>query len=239
MGSSNSTIQLQRTLNIVQMFIRNAPLNINAASDPVLNMADWVRNFMLSPPFAWRWNRSTLTIQCVVNQQDYKVNLQNFGWIEQATVIDVNGYIHPLEPKLNLHEETQANLPTQIAPRLDDGNGNITFRIIPTPSQAFIINLSYQNASVTFNSVNQLWNPIPDYLSHVYTQGLLSKAYEYIADDRYPIAMQVFAKQVIAANGGLSEAEAAIFLTDFLNNQRFSQSTIGMVTGGMQGRMMS
>ncbi len=234
--ASNSTIQLQRSINIVSLFTRQLPLSLNPAGDPAFNMADWVRGFMLGPPFAWRWNRSVLQIPVQPKVQDYKVSLANFGWIEQATVTDGAGIVHPLEVMLNLHEENQPNLPTHISPRLDDGNGNITFRIIPTPDQAYTVNLSYQNAAIPFQSLTDLWNPIPDYMSHIYTQGLLAKVYEYIMDDRYPIALQLFLKQLIAANAGLSDLEASIFLTDFLNSQRYSQFTLGESQMGMQGR---
>lgn len=235
---SNSTIQLQRSVNIVSLFTRQLPLSINVAGDPAFNMADWVRNFMLGPPFAWRWNRSTLQIATTPNVQDYKEPLPNFGWVEQATVTDGAGNVKPLEIMLNLHEENQPNLPTHISPRLDDGNGNITFRIIPTPDQIYTINLSYQNSAKSFQSLTDLWNPIPDYLSHIYTQGLLAKTYEYIMDDRYPISLQLFLKQLIATNAGLSDTQASIFLTDFVNSQQYSQFTLGQSQMGMQGRGM-
>ena len=77
-----------------------------------------------------------------------------------------------------------------------------------------------QNAAPVFTSVTDTWAPIPDYLSYIYNSGMKALAYEYLSDERYVTAMQLFLTNLVAANNGLTESQAAIFLTDRLNIER-------------------
>ena len=87
-----STIQLQRTITYASSFVRYAPLTLSS-DDPAFSNADWVRQFILSARFAWRWNRTATAIQCVIGQSDYKIALPSFGWVEKAVCVDPNnGY---------------------------------------------------------------------------------------------------------------------------------------------------
>lgn len=235
-----STITLDRTQKAVRRFIRRAPLTFTDTLDPALTIGDWVRNFILSPPFAWRWNRAFVTPQTLVaGTQDYVINLPNFGWVEQAVLTD--SIVSPvasyqLEVALNLSIESGNNLPTKIAAVLDDGNGNITFRITPPPDKAYTLNITYQNASPQFAGMNDTWAPIPNYLYYIYHEGFLAKAYEYFGDERFPTAAQLFVKQLVAANGGLTQSQINIFLQDALNTQRTAQNDMQTSQSATQGR---
>jgi hypothetical protein len=220
----NCTNTLQRVTNVVQNFIRNAPLTFSGTNDPALLLGDWVRDFMLGPPFAWRWNRATVPLTLVAGQQDYQTAVPDFGWLECVTIKDTasppNSY--EMEIRLDIGEDTTQNQPRAVAAEYDDNNGNITFRFLPVPMATYTANVTYQLAPPKFTAMTDFWAPIPDYLSHLYFQGLLAKSYEYFGDTRFQVAMPLFLRQVIAANGGLDETQLNIFLSERLVTARES-----------------
>ena len=217
-----STNQLSRAVNVAQNYIRQAPLTGvgGVPNEPALTLGDEVRQQILSPPFAWRWNRQTTTITCVAGQQDYPENIANFGWIEKAVPV-LSGTAFPeLLIELNLGEETQQNQPNRIAARLDDDSGNINFRLSPAPDQAYVIAISYQLSSPSFTGLGDTWSPIPDYLWYLVMAGFKAKALTYMSDERGPFYEQMFLRMLVAASDGLSESEKNIFMTDRLNTAR-------------------
>jgi hypothetical protein len=239
----NSTNTLQRTITVTQQFVRNAPLVFAGINDPAFTIGDWVRQFILGPPFAWRWNRQTATFLTTAQQptQDYQQLLPQFGWLEKATVTDNTvspAIVHELEVVLNLGEETQPNLPTRIAARLDDGNGNITFRLIPPPDKIYTVTLTYQQSAGLFKNLTDTWAPIPDYLSFLYNTGFAAKTYEYLADGRFGPLLSTFLRQVVATNGGLSESQVAIFLADHVVAANTIQSGVQATQIGRQNRSL-
>src|SRR5258707_787172 len=122
-----STIQLQRSITLASALVRYAPL-VLSANDPALSNADWVRQFILSAPFAWRWNRGVVSFLTVIGQSDYAESLPTFGWAEKAVIFNApNGnQTNELEIENNLAVEAIPNQPTKISPLLDDDSGNIT-----------------------------------------------------------------------------------------------------------------
>lgn len=237
-----STVKLSRSVKLAEQFVRYAPQTFVNDGDPAFSNADWVRQFILGPPFAWRWNRNTVQFICTTGKQDYTQNLPDFGWIEKTTITQPNieggggGVIFELETALDLAQESQTNQPNKVSAQQDDGNGNILFRLSPPPDQDYTVTVTYQKAAPIFSSLNATWAPIPDYLSFLYNQGLLAKTYEYLGDERFGLTMQLFLRQVIAANDGLDETEINIFLSDRLMSQRQTQSELGNSQNGRQGR---
>lgn len=220
-----STIQLQRSVTLASAFVRYAPLTMSA-NDPALSNADWVRQFILSAPFAWRWNRKVISFTTVVGQTDYEEELSQFGWIENAVgYFPENGNsTFELGVENSLMVESLTNQPTKISAQLDDDEGNITFRLLPAPDQIYTIEVTYQESAVDFVALTDTWSPIPDYMSYIFNQGFLAKTLEYINDPRYQPIMNLFLQQLVAANTGLSDAQKSIFLTDRLNIQRQTQN---------------
>lgn len=219
-----STIPLSRTIALAQQFVRNAPLTFTGPTDndPALSNADWVRQFIMAPPFAWNWNRVETQIQCVIGQTDYVVSLPTFGWIEKAivTLVTDGSQTTELEISTCLAQENNPNLPTKISAQLEDGQGNITFRLSPAPDALYNLTVMTQNAAGQFAATTDTWFPVPDYLSFILNTGFQAKTYEYLADPRFVPTMQLFLQQAIAANTGLSETEKNIFLLDRLTTQR-------------------
>lgn len=226
MPSSNT---LQRAINVAQNMIRQAPLTGvgQIANEPGLTIGDWTRQQILSPPFAWRWNRNTTTLTCVPGQQDYQKNLPTFGWMEKAVPVLSNQAYPELEIVNNLGEETQQNQPTRIASRLDDDNGNITFRLSPPPDLAYTIDISYQNSAPSFAALADTWAPIPDYMWYLVFQGFSAKTFLYMSDERFAFEEQMFLRMLIAASEGLSESQKNIFMADRFNTLRESSEVQG------------
>ena len=221
---ASSTIQLSRTLLVTSQFIRNAPLTFTSpvtTNDPGFSNADWVRQFILGPPFAWRWNRGTANFTCVIGQSDYPLSVPTFGWLEKASFTDPTNGNQPYEFEIALDlTPGSPQLPSKIAAFDDDGEGNITFRVFPAPDQEYPVTLLYQNAAPLFVATSDTWSPIPDWQSFLYNQGMLAKAYEYMNDDRYVGAMQLFLQQVVMSDNGLTESQKSIFLEDRINMVR-------------------
>lgn len=227
---ATSTIQLQRTINLTQQFLRLAPLTFveNTANDPAFSNADWVKQFILSPSLGgWRWNRiaSVPTIPTFVTiegQTDYKVSLPDFGWVEKAVAYDpTNGYAaFELQNDLIRGADLQSNQPARISAQYDDGEGNITFRIFPAPDGVYNVVVDYQAAASLFTAIAETWAPIPDYLSYLYNEGFAAKSYEYSNDPRFTAAMQLFLQHLADAAEGLDSTQKNLWLSDKLNTLR-------------------
>ena len=218
-----STIQLARTILIGQQFLRLAPLTFptNANNDPAFYCADWVKQMILSPPFAWRWNRTgaqiaTPTFTTVLGQTDYTVSIPTFGFIEKATAYDPNNAnaAYELQVGLNTAIEPLNNQVTRITAQHDDDAGNITFRLFPAPDAVYDICVEYQNSATLFANTTDTWAPIPDYLSYLFTSGFQAKVYEYANDPRFQITMQLFLTQLAAASENLTLTQRNLWLQD-------------------------
>ena len=225
-----STIQLARTIARSSQYARLEPLTFasNTANDPAFSNADWVKQTMLAPPFAWRWNRTskgtpTVPAFTTVNgQSDYVVALPTFGWLEKGTAYDpANGLVaYELKVDLLKAAETLSNQPTTISAQGDDGNGNITFRIFPSPDTVYNICLEFQNAASLFTATTQTWAPIPDYISYVFNEGFDAKTFDYLGDPRFQTSMQLFYQSLTATSEGLTETQKNLWLSDRLNTIR-------------------
>jgi hypothetical protein len=224
-----STIQLARTILVGQQFLRLAPLTFstNPNDDPAFTCADWAKQMILSPPFAWRWNRTGATIPAptfttIIGVSDYSVALPSFGWIEKATMYDTGNANAPYELQVSLNQSVDSlnNQSNRIVAQYDDDSGNITFRMFPAPDAVYNVVVEYQNSASLFTATTQTWTPIPDYLSYLYNLGFLAKVYEYANDPRQQITLQLFLQQLAAASEGLSESQKNLWLTDRLNSMR-------------------
>ena len=234
------TNTLQRVSTVAQILIRNAPLTFPALAAPndlVLLAGDWVRQFILSPPFAWRWNRSVTSFATNAGQQDYTLNVTTFGWLEKAVLQDTNS-VAELVNRLNLGEDVVQSQPQFISARLDNNNGQITFRLLPVPDKSYTVNLTYQNSAPTFGALTDTWAPIPDYLSYLYQSGFNARAYEYFLDERFGSSMQLFVRQLVGASEGLDETQKNIFLGMRTDTSREEQASQMSGQFGNQGRFV-
>jgi hypothetical protein len=239
----SSTIKLQTTIDLTQRFIYNAPLLYVNSGQLAYSIGDWVRQFMLAPPFVWRWNRGFMTpILCIPGTYDYQVTVPDFGFIEKATIILPLGsgntaqYSKELTVSQALVGETVLGQPAFISVIADDNNGNITFRLMGVPDQPYVLNIIYQRSAPTFGATTDTWAPIPDYYSYIYNLGYLAKTYEYKGDQRFAFAHQEFLRMVVSASDGLTDTQKNIFLDQRLTYNRELQSSAQTGQLARQGR---
>lgn len=222
-----STITLKQTIDMTQRFIYNAPLLYVNSGELAYSIGNYVRQFMLGPPFVWRWNRGFVpSVTLIVGQIDYTVNISDFGFLEKAIIIQPPGSgntvqkSYELEIRQTLVGESVLGQPAFISVIADDNNGNITFRLMGVPDQAYALNLIYQKAAPSFRSTTETWAPIPDYYEYIYDLGYLAKTYEYKGDERFAFAHQEFMRNVVSASDGLTDTQKNIFLDQRLTYAR-------------------
>jgi hypothetical protein len=233
-----STFTLQNTVNYAQTTIRNAPLTGvgGYTNEPAFSIGNWVRQFILAAPFAWRWNRAQQSFSVTQGTQDYTQTLSNLGFLEKASLSNGTNQWE-LAFSQNLAQDIATAQPRNICPLIDTGT-QVTFRLFPVPDVAYTVNINYQVAAPNFVNLTDTWAPIPDYFYYLIETGFLAKTYEYIRDDRFPQTMSLFVKQVVAASTGITDLQDNIFATEFIDTQREFQAQLGNSQAGRQGRSL-
>lgn len=107
--------------------------------------------------------------------------------------------------------------PHTIAAQMDDGAGNITFRFVACPEQAYNVNLEYQAQPTMFAALSDTWGPIPDRYAYIYNRGFLAECLEPIDAGRSQMEKQRFIMALVGVTEGLSLADKAIFMAQYLN----------------------
>lgn len=168
--------------------------------------------------------------------QDYTIAAPNFSHIEHASVLDVTrtppNWVE-LKVQNNLALDSRNARPTFVGPEVEDGNGNVTFRVMPSPNGTYPVSVHVQLAAPRITSINQTWAPMPDFMQYIYSWGFLALIWAFADDARFQIANAKFTAGLLARAEGLTEEERSIFLNNW--NQ-----TTGMgpqkVAQGMQAR---
>ena len=215
--------------------------------EPAITTANVIMQSILGAPFKWEWNRvyAKTAITCVAGTSDYLISLPTFGYLEKAILVNpqATGSTPPnqeLELYKVLGNDGQRNRPMRIATLLDDNAGNITFRLFPIPDIAYTVDLVYQNAPITIaqgaNLSTTTWTPIPDKMSYLYQRGFLAQLQGMYNSQLYLAGMEMFFRQLVAANEGLSEAEKAIFLEDKLRALKTQSAERLGIQQGKQSR---
>jgi hypothetical protein len=157
--------------------------------------------------------------------QDYTVNIPQFSHIEHASVLDafstnsstgaLNSKWYELEVKETLSTDSILGRPQFITPHFEDPNGNVTFRVMPAPSNNYPVSVHCQLAPPLITSLNQTWGPLPDFMQHVYTWGFLSLMWAFADDPRVGFATQKFTSGLLARAEGISEEDRNTFLNNW------------------------
>ena len=141
-----------------------------------------------------------------------------FSHIEHGSVYDVSSTTPrwvELTVKNNLSLDSVTGRSTFISPESEDANGNVTFRVMPSPDEAYPISLHVMMTPPQITSVNQTWAPLPDYLQNVYTLGFLSFMMAFNDDPRAPMYNSQFKAAILARQDGLTAEEIDIVLNNF------------------------
>ena len=243
---ANCTITIAQTLAWVYAFIQGRPTQGVGGfpSEPGLTSANFVMATALSAPFNWEWNRSEATFNVLVGQSDYPVSVQSFGYLEKAQITTGQTAPNPVNRELEitriLAQDQQNNPPQKIAIAFDDNNGNITFRLFPTPDTAQTITLTYQRAPVVFPSSTNLstatWAPIPDKLAFIYEEGMLAMMEGMYNAQLYFNGMEMFYRRLVGCAEGLTDTEKALFLEERMRELRTQEANISGVRQGRAAR---
>jgi hypothetical protein len=225
-----STITLQSTINAVLPYVQYRPLAVGTPNEPAITIANVVKQTILGPPFAWRWNRNTIPqFATASNISDYGKAVPDFGFLEKATVDGKE-----CELQLNLGTETGAGpgRPSFCSAYIDDNAGNITFRLQSIPDSIYQVNLTYQKKPTLFAALTDTWAPIPDEYSYTYQFGFLSLAMAYSDDMRFPQFSQMFKGHLLGIAEGLKEKQIAVFMDRW---DRVTDNTRGAALRTQQG----
>lgn len=211
-----STINLQQTVLWTGPYVRYQPQTIGGL-EPAISNANLIKQTILGAPFCWPWNRAEAgPFNCIVGQQDYAESLPLFGFIEKAWLTDPTSQeIKEITVKTSLGRDSTKGRPDFIAAQTDDGSGNITFRLTPAPSKAYILTVLYQQKATVITSLANRWNPIPDELSYLFQYGYLAMALMIIRDASFPIFNDRFIAHLLGAQDGLDELQKNIFIANW------------------------
>jgi len=223
-----STITIQASLNFQASFLEQQPVKVNGM-EPALSAANLVLSTLLAPPLAWPWNRSTAGFS--TSTQDFSLNgLSNFGFLEGGNMFDADGTPWELEVKNILHVDQSQSRPRWCAPLIDDGLGNITFRLTPAPSLSAVSRgvLIYQRRAPVLMSLGSLWAPVPDDRVNMCQWGHLSLMSLIGNDTRFNAYNQKFVTAVLSSHGGLTAMERNMFIANWMN-----------VVGQVQGKQLA
>jgi hypothetical protein len=141
-----------------------------------------------------------------------------FSHIEHGSVYDVSSTTPrwvELTTKNNLSLDSATGRSTFISPESEDTNGNVTFRVMPSPDEAYPISLHVMLTPPQITSVNQTWAPLPDYLQNVYSLGFLGWMLAFNDDPRAPMYNSQFKAALLARQDGLTAEERDIFLNNW------------------------
>lgn len=215
-----STTTLQNSINWALPFLNYAPVTLGTAGEPAITSANTILQTILAPPFCWKWNRATAFYTVSPGQQDFVLSLPNFGFIEKASIYIPFGDMFELSVMPILADSPVRSRPTWISSQLDDDNGNITFRLLPVPEQAYTGSIIYQKSAPIIDATTDTWAPIPDYLKYIYNWGFLSLMQDYLSSGDAAHMRQLFVSSLINVSEGLDDTQKNLFISSWLGDMR-------------------
>jgi hypothetical protein len=221
-----STFTLQNTINWTLSFLEQQPLEINGMQ-PALDSANLVLSTILGPPLSWPFNRSIISY-ATANQDYQQVGLFDFAFPEGGTVQPTNtpsAKPWEISVKMILFSDAAPARPQYIAPFIDDGMGNITFRFHPAPDQSYTAVIPYQKKPPTMLSMAYTWYPVPDQNYYLCQWGFLALMSLIGNDARFNEYNAKFISSILGAQGGLTDMERNIFLSNWTRVMAQLQAT--------------
>lgn len=229
-----STITLQNTCNWALPHAGFRPVTIGTGNEPAITNANLIQQTILSPPFAWRWNRKTVTLPLTSGTQDYVQAVADFGYIEKV-VVTTNGNVYELSVRNCLSQDSRPGRPVHVAAQTDDNAGNITFRVMPVPDQTYTMTVTYQKKAPLFAALADKW-AIPDEYSFVYQRGFLSLYLLFIDDPKFQVENVKFVSSLLGIAEGLDETQRNIFISNWLLRTGQETAAAFKTTQGNQAR---
>lgn len=144
--------------------------------------------------------------------------LVNFGWLTDASMIELNNNSSPvnnkpLKAERHLPAWSKIDEPQKVCVLSDNGAGVLTVRFYFVPgSTIFLVNLIYQKAAPVLTALSQTWSPIPDNYGHLVRQALFYRMYRYLNSPRADVEYQKFLKALQDGKGSDSAEESNVYL---------------------------
>jgi hypothetical protein len=231
-----TTRTVMNSLVFVSTLLKNQQLSVNNW-EPGMTMANNVLQWMLQPPFVWRFNRASLTFPISKTLgSDYTLSVPNLGRIESQWLTDTAGTIFELNGAVTLARVGISRRPVEVAPQYDDNQGNITFRFNSIPNQNYNANFDIQMKPQMLTSPASTFGPVPDEFGYLFNKGMLSEGALLVNDSRFEIWRKDFVAGLLATQDGLDAQAKAIFYEQMLNMGRTATRSQAAGQGGSQGR---
>ena len=92
---------LQQTISWAKTFIQYSPITAGFGQEPAVSVATMIRSTLMNAPITWYWNREETTFSTIKGTQDYIESLPDFGFIENVSLLDINGKIWQIKDVYN------------------------------------------------------------------------------------------------------------------------------------------
>ena len=213
--------------------------------EPAIRAGNLTKQTILGPPFAWPWNRNTVTFDVPATDangnpftpsQDYAVQITDFGFLEKTWLTDGNGNEKEIKIVMVLAAESSVQRPASVAVQEQDTDGYLTFRLNAIPDQSYTFNGVYQKAPVEMTSTAATWSPIPDHMGYIYDYGFLYFVSMLTKDARAGFYATKFVSHLLGAQSGLNATQRNIFLGNFLDILTEPQRAQAETTQGVGAR---
>lgn len=232
-----TNLTVQDGVTFVETLLKNQRLNVNNYQ-PGLMAANIVLGRMLAPPFVWRFNRGTFTIDITeAGGTDYPVVLEDLGRIEKQWMLDVNGKVIALAGEVELAASSDVQRPTQVAPVYDDNAGNITMRFNSVPDEDYTAVFDYQRKAQLITGYATPFQPVPDEFAYVFMKMFLGECALLVNDSRFEIWRREGAFALLATQDGLDQQAVDIFLEQMFGAGRSAVRSQTLGQSGAQGRV--
>lgn len=224
---ANQTIQ--NSIDYSQTYTQYSPLNVGAANEPAITIANEIQNLVVGPPFTWGWNRKEdSSTSTVAGTQDYLIPLTDFAFLEEVTLTDSNGVVHDVPDVYNTKSLgiADANTNKQARPNaacvlLVTYGTSIKLRFMGAPDQVYLITLTYQKLvtpMAALTGATGTWTIPPQY-SDIYNSLFLGEALSTVDDARANVYRQRGVTALLAKSEGLSDMQKNAFLEQYWMRQ--------------------
>jgi hypothetical protein len=226
---------IQNSIDYAQTQIQYSPLNVGAANEPAITIANEIQNLFFGPPFTWGFNRAengpatnnVLTLS--PGTQDYIVPVTDFSFMETATTTDpATGETFTISDVYNTKNLSTGDVsvnkrgrPNSVSVRMVQFGTNITLRFLGVPDKAYGVTFTYQKLVAPMSALtgaSGTWT-IPAHYSDIYTSLFLAEAFVTVDDARAIQYRQRGIAALLAKAEGLNEMQVNAFLQQYWNRQ--------------------
>jgi len=212
-----SSLTVQDSVRYCSTIIKNQRMSINNY-EPGLTAARDILQLMLAPPFVWRFNRASFSINiATANGTDYAVGPILLGRIENQWLESSTGAISDLNGAVSLSKVSSVRRPVLVAPQYDNNAGTITFRFNSIPDAPYTAFFDYQLTPPLISGWAKGFGPVPDEFAFIFNKWMLSEAALIVNDARFEIWRREAIAGLLATQDGLDAQAKNMFYDQMMN----------------------